>query len=44
MMEQGLKKTRFKGAQELKALASFDVKFKDSGKKSRGRSLMPKDP
>ncbi|KAG5591836.1 hypothetical protein H5410_042350 [Solanum commersonii] len=38
-MEQDMeiKKTKIKGAQELKSLVAFDVKFKSSGKRNRGR-------
>nr|XP_016434773.1 PREDICTED: uncharacterized protein LOC107761115 [Nicotiana tabacum] len=34
-----IKKTRFKGAYELKGLVSFDVKFQSNGKRFRGKSL-----
>jgi len=43
MMEKEFKKIRFKGVQELKDLVSFDVKFKDNGNKSRGKSLTTND-
>ena len=34
------KKTRFKGAQELKGLFTFDVKFKSDGKIPRRRNMI----
>lgn len=34
------KKTRLRGAQELKSLVSFDVKFKNSGNRGQGRKLL----
>jgi len=39
-MEQGteVKKNKIKGAQELKSLVSFDVKFKSSGNRNKGRN------
>ncbi|KAH0738018.1 hypothetical protein KY290_036723 [Solanum tuberosum] len=33
------KKTRLRGSQELKSLVNFDVKFKNSGNRSKGRNL-----
>ncbi|KAG5605853.1 hypothetical protein H5410_027345 [Solanum commersonii] len=38
------KRSRCKGAQELKSLVTFDVKFKDSGCRNKGRKLLNSDP
>lgn len=35
--ESSIKRPRFKGAQELKDLTTFDVKFKNGGKRNRGK-------
>lgn len=35
--EVSIKRPRFKGAQELKGLTTFDVKFKNDGKRTRGK-------
>nr|XP_033511408.1 uncharacterized protein LOC117276186 [Nicotiana tomentosiformis] len=37
--EVNIKKSRFKGSQELKGLATFDLKFKSNENRSRGRAL-----
>lgn len=38
------KRSRCKGVQELKSLVTFDVKFKDSGCRNKGRKLLNSDP
>lgn len=41
-MEQDteVKKLKIKGAQELKSLVAFDVKFKSSGSRNKGRNTI----